>query len=68
VLPAGDALDDVSGGRLTLGLGAGGLTGFDNTVLARGISGQPGPTATPNSVELLHLLLTNESTTWHGAH
>jgi alkanesulfonate monooxygenase SsuD/methylene tetrahydromethanopterin reductase-like flavin-dependent oxidoreductase (luciferase family) len=63
------ALDDVSGGRLTLGLGSGGITGFDNTVLAR-------PEISPRSradryaefVELLHLLLTNESTTWHGAH
>jgi len=28
-----NALDDISGGRVTLGVGAGGVAGFDNTVL-----------------------------------
>jgi alkanesulfonate monooxygenase SsuD/methylene tetrahydromethanopterin reductase-like flavin-dependent oxidoreductase (luciferase family) len=60
------ALDDVSGGRLTLGLGAGGV-GFDAAVLGR-------PELSPRErvdrfaefVELLDLLLRNDRTTWRG--
>lgn len=43
------ALDDVSDGRFSVGLGAGGV-GFDATVLgAAGLSSGSGSTATPNS-------------------
>ncbi len=63
------ALDDVSGGRLTLGLGAGGVTGFDTTVLAhQQLSTSERADRFDEFVELLDLLLTQESTTWHGSH
>ncbi|MEP7054376.1 MAG: LLM class flavin-dependent oxidoreductase [Actinomycetota bacterium] len=60
------ALDDISGGRATIGLGAGGID-FD----ARVLGGEP---FTPRArvdrfaefVELLDLVLTQERTTWHG--
>jgi alkanesulfonate monooxygenase SsuD/methylene tetrahydromethanopterin reductase-like flavin-dependent oxidoreductase (luciferase family) len=61
------ALDDVSGGRLTLGLGAGTVSGFDATVL-----GAPEPTARERTaryaefVELLDLLLRTDRVTWRG--
>jgi alkanesulfonate monooxygenase SsuD/methylene tetrahydromethanopterin reductase-like flavin-dependent oxidoreductase (luciferase family) len=62
------ALDDISGGRLSLGLGAGAAApSFDAVVLGR-------PELSPRErferfaefVELLDLLLRNDSTTWHG--
>jgi alkanesulfonate monooxygenase SsuD/methylene tetrahydromethanopterin reductase-like flavin-dependent oxidoreductase (luciferase family) len=60
------ALDDISGGRLILGLGAGG-TGFDSAVLGR-------PELTPRErvdrftefLELFDTILRNPSTTWSG--
>lgn len=60
------ALDDVSGGRLLLGLGAGGI-GFDATVLG-------GETLPPRQrvdrfaefTELLDLILREDGTTWRG--
>ncbi|MFI7606966.1 LLM class flavin-dependent oxidoreductase [Micromonospora sp. NPDC049366] len=60
------ALDDVSGGRLLLGVGAGGI-GFDATVLG-------GETLPPRQrvdrfaefVELLDLVLREDGTTWRG--
>jgi alkanesulfonate monooxygenase SsuD/methylene tetrahydromethanopterin reductase-like flavin-dependent oxidoreductase (luciferase family) len=64
------ALDDISGGRLTLGLGAGAAApSFDALVLGR-------PPLTPRQradrfaefVELLDTLLRNERTTWRGEH
>ncbi len=60
------ALDDISGGRLTLGLGAGG-PGFDATVLGRETL-SPGERADRYGefVELLDLLLRQDRTTWHG--
>lgn len=62
------AIDDVSKGRLSLGMGAGGF-GFDAAVLSR-------PELSPRGradrfaefVELLDMLLTEERVTWHGAH
>jgi alkanesulfonate monooxygenase SsuD/methylene tetrahydromethanopterin reductase-like flavin-dependent oxidoreductase (luciferase family) len=64
------ALDDISGGRLSLGLGAGAAApSFDALVLGR-------PDLTPRErvdrfgefVELLDRLLTNDRTDWHGAY
>lgn len=60
------ALDDISRGRFSLGVGSGG-TGFDSTVLGA-------PDTPPRArfqrfaefVELLDTLLVNERTTWHG--
>ncbi|MCW3842963.1 LLM class flavin-dependent oxidoreductase [Micromonospora yasonensis] len=60
------AVDDVSGGRLLLGLGAGGI-GFDATVLG-------GETLPPRQrvdrfaefTELLDLILREDGTTWRG--
>lgn len=60
------ALDDISAGRLLLGLGAGG-TGFDSAVLGQ-------PELTPRTrvdrfaefLELLGTILTNPATTWRG--
>lgn len=59
------ALDDVSGGRFTLGVGAGGVGGYDRAVLGGD------PPASParrfaEFVELLDLLLTREEVTWSG--
>jgi alkanesulfonate monooxygenase SsuD/methylene tetrahydromethanopterin reductase-like flavin-dependent oxidoreductase (luciferase family) len=61
------ALDDISNGRLTLGVGAGGLAGYDNHVLG----GEPlPPKARVNRfsefVEQLDSLLTNERTSIAG--
>jgi alkanesulfonate monooxygenase SsuD/methylene tetrahydromethanopterin reductase-like flavin-dependent oxidoreductase (luciferase family) len=65
------ALDDISDGRLVLGVGSGGggKDGYDTTVLG-------GPRITPRAraerfgefVELLDLLLTRDLTTWRGEH
>ena len=60
------ALDDISGGRLLLGLGAGGI-GFDSAVLG-------GPELTPRRrvdrfaefLDLLGTIVANPATTWHG--
>jgi alkanesulfonate monooxygenase SsuD/methylene tetrahydromethanopterin reductase-like flavin-dependent oxidoreductase (luciferase family) len=60
------ALDDISGGRLLLGLGAGG-TGFDSAVLGT-------PELTPRRrvdrftefLDLLGTILSNPATTWRG--
>ncbi|MFF3263750.1 LLM class flavin-dependent oxidoreductase [Streptomyces sp. NPDC002932] len=62
------SLDDVSGGRITLGIGAGG-TGFDATAL-----GQEPWTARERAdrfgefVPLLDRLLTEDSVSWEGDH
>ncbi|MEU8238636.1 LLM class flavin-dependent oxidoreductase [Actinoplanes missouriensis] len=61
------ALDDISGGRLLLGLGAGGI-GFDSAVLGQ-------PELTPRQrvdrftefLELFDTILRNPSTTWSGS-
>ncbi|MGC5018727.1 LLM class flavin-dependent oxidoreductase [Micromonospora sp. DT47] len=60
------ALDDISGGRVLLGLGAGGI-GFDSAVLG-------GETLPPRQrvdrfgefIELLDLVLREDGTTWRG--
>ncbi|WP_253768018.1 LLM class flavin-dependent oxidoreductase [Goodfellowiella coeruleoviolacea] len=60
-------VDDVSDGRFTLGIGAGGLAGYDTTVLG----GQPWSLGERSArfaefVELLDQLLVAERTTWQG--
>jgi len=60
------ALDDVSGGRMVLGVGAGG-TGADATVLGEPVLPPADRAARLEEfVELLDLVLTNPSTTWRG--
>ena len=61
-------LDHISGGRLTIGLGAGG-TGFDATVLGAGVL-TPGERADrlAEFVEVLDALLRQPSTTYSGKH
>jgi alkanesulfonate monooxygenase SsuD/methylene tetrahydromethanopterin reductase-like flavin-dependent oxidoreductase (luciferase family) len=63
------ALDDISGGRLVLGVGAGGVAGYDNYVFGR----EPlSPRARVDRfTEFLHLLdriLLDEPVTWSGEH
>ncbi|MFD0820394.1 LLM class flavin-dependent oxidoreductase [Micromonospora zhanjiangensis] len=62
------ALDDVSAGRLVLGVGSGG-TGFDGDVL-RAPPLPPKVRTAPfgEFVELLHLILRQDRTTWRGEH
>ncbi|HEX4725742.1 MAG TPA: LLM class flavin-dependent oxidoreductase [Pseudonocardiaceae bacterium] len=63
------ALDDVSDGRLLLGIGAGAIGGFDTAVF-----GQSPLTAKglvdrfAEFLELLDAVLVNDRTTWHGEH
>ncbi|MFZ5852219.1 MAG: LLM class flavin-dependent oxidoreductase [Actinomycetota bacterium] len=60
-------LDDVTGGRFLLGVGAGGV-GHDATVLGGEVlSPRARVDRLAEFVELLDLLLTRESTTWRGA-
>jgi alkanesulfonate monooxygenase SsuD/methylene tetrahydromethanopterin reductase-like flavin-dependent oxidoreductase (luciferase family) len=60
------ALDDISRGRISLGVGSGG-TAFDATVLgAPDLSPRARFQRFAEFVELLDELLTNERTTWHG--
>jgi alkanesulfonate monooxygenase SsuD/methylene tetrahydromethanopterin reductase-like flavin-dependent oxidoreductase (luciferase family) len=62
------ALDDISGGRLLLGVGSGG-TGFDADVLgAEPISARTRADRFAEFVELLDLILTADRVTWQGAH
>jgi alkanesulfonate monooxygenase SsuD/methylene tetrahydromethanopterin reductase-like flavin-dependent oxidoreductase (luciferase family) len=64
------ALDDISGGRLTLGLGAGTpAPSFDALVLGRPpLSLRARADRFEEFVELLDTLLRNDRTTWHGEH
>jgi alkanesulfonate monooxygenase SsuD/methylene tetrahydromethanopterin reductase-like flavin-dependent oxidoreductase (luciferase family) len=60
------ALDDLSEGRITIGLGAG-TPDFDATVLGlEPLSPRQRVDRFGEFVELLDLLLTQERTTWHG--
>ncbi|MYU17231.1 LLM class flavin-dependent oxidoreductase, partial [Streptomyces sp. SID8361] len=64
-------LDDVSGGRITLGIGAGG-SGFDATTLLRGGEEPWSPRERADRfgefVELLDRLLTHDVVTYEGTH
>lgn len=65
---AATALDDVSAGRLLLGVGAGGK-GFDEQVLGAPVLGpREKVDRYVEFVTLLQQILTNERTTWHGTH
>jgi alkanesulfonate monooxygenase SsuD/methylene tetrahydromethanopterin reductase-like flavin-dependent oxidoreductase (luciferase family) len=61
------ALDDVSGGRFTLGVGAGGIAGYDNVVTG-GVPLRPGQRVDrfAEFVTLTDALLTAERTTYAG--
>lgn len=60
-------LDDVSGGRFLLGVGAGG-TGFDAEVLGPPVTPRVRAERFEEFVELLDLLLTQPVTEWSGTH
>jgi alkanesulfonate monooxygenase SsuD/methylene tetrahydromethanopterin reductase-like flavin-dependent oxidoreductase (luciferase family) len=64
------ALDDVSGGRLTLGIGAGAAApAFDALVLGRPpLDPRPRADRFEEFVELLDTILTGDRTTWRGEH
>jgi len=63
------ALDDISGGRFVLGVGAGGIAGYDNHVLGRA---PLGPRARVDRyaefLDLLDRILRDEPVTWQGEH
>jgi alkanesulfonate monooxygenase SsuD/methylene tetrahydromethanopterin reductase-like flavin-dependent oxidoreductase (luciferase family) len=67
---AATALDDLSGGRLTLGVGAGAVgPAFDATVLgAPELPARDRTRRFAEFVELLDLLLREDRVTWHGEH
>lgn len=60
-------LDDISGGRLLLGVGAGG-TGFDAEVLGPAVTPRVRAERFEEFVDLLDLLLTQPVTEWAGQH
>src|SRR5699024_10511706 len=60
-------LDDISEGRLLLGVGAGG-TGFDAEVLGPPVTPRVRADRFEEFVELLDVLLRDPVTTWSGTH
>lgn len=61
------ALDDMSGGRFTLGVGAGGIAGYDNEVLGgQPLAPRPRVDRFAEFLEQLDSLLTNKTTTIGG--
>lgn len=61
------ALDDISGGRLTLGLGAGASSGYDNMVLGDPeLTGRERVDRFAEFAELLDLLLRTDHVSWTG--
>ena len=63
------ALDDVSSGRITLGVGSGSLRGYDNVVFGgEGLPAKPRLERFAEFVEQLDSLLTQKRTTIRGEH
>ena len=63
------ALDDLSSGRLILGVGAGGVAGFDNQVLGQTpLAPRDRVTRFTEFVYLLDRILRGERVTWSGRH
>jgi alkanesulfonate monooxygenase SsuD/methylene tetrahydromethanopterin reductase-like flavin-dependent oxidoreductase (luciferase family) len=61
------ALDDISGGRLTIGVGAGGIAGYDNHVLGRrALPPRARVDRFVEFVDLLDTVLCGERVTRHG--
>jgi alkanesulfonate monooxygenase SsuD/methylene tetrahydromethanopterin reductase-like flavin-dependent oxidoreductase (luciferase family) len=61
------ALDDICGGRLTLGVGAGGVAGFDNTVLGgEALPPKERVDRFTEFLEILDPLLRDEPVTYRG--
>jgi alkanesulfonate monooxygenase SsuD/methylene tetrahydromethanopterin reductase-like flavin-dependent oxidoreductase (luciferase family) len=63
------ALDDISGGRLTLGVGSGALAGFDTRVLGQAeLSRRTRVDRFAEFLDLLDRILTGGPVTWQGRH
>jgi alkanesulfonate monooxygenase SsuD/methylene tetrahydromethanopterin reductase-like flavin-dependent oxidoreductase (luciferase family) len=61
------ALDDICGGRLILGVGAGGVAGYDNHVLGQApLAPRARVDRFTEFVDLLDRILRDEAVTWHG--
>lgn len=63
------ALDDICGGRLILGVGAGGVAGYDNHVLGQApLTPRARVDRFTEFVDLLDRILRDEAVTWHGTY